>query len=143
MLWSLVVRQEPESLETAQMLTVNGDFALVPYVRHQLILLFQAANENGRTAVDKALRQSEMQGIRQPVLELTGQAAPVVLVFHPALALDYVCPCPHKGKPPGKSINVPGSLVENRDPGRKPVFGNPGRRSKVTKNVKDERHMFM
>ena len=96
----------PDELALDQDLTIRLDRG------KQLIAGAQAAHQDGRPAVDEALGEPRVQGIRQRVLDRPGPPLPVIAVGQPVAPVRDVGPGPDEGDARHQGVDVAVAAVE-------------------------------
>ena len=119
---------ETEPLKTADELACNRHFALVIHLGHEGLLLLQPPQQHGRAPVNKSLRQSAMQRIRQSVFYSARLGAPMAFVISPALALRNIGPGADIGQPFRDGINVAARFIYPREGLFQPIRRDSGLR---------------
>src|SRR3546814_3493089 len=79
------------------------------------ILVLQPARQGGGAAVDEALGEAVVQGVRQPVLDAAGTLLAVQRIVDPVAAVGDVGPGPDVGDAGGQGIDVTVGAVEAPD----------------------------
>ena len=118
-----LVLPEPEPVDPAQNLTLDGYLTAFCHLGHKALLLLQPAQKHTGAPVDKSLGQRAMQRIRQAVFYGTGGAAPMAFVLDPAGALRHVGPCADICQPLGQRVYVALRPVDPPHLPRQPVVG--------------------
>src|SRR6516162_5857662 len=83
---------EMQSVEPAYVGSLHPDLPPVRHPGQRLASQYTLANQQGRPAIDKALRNAVMQCIREPILDAAGPLLPRCRVIDPVTAMGDVRP---------------------------------------------------
>src|SRR5690606_17854202 len=117
------IGHEYKSLEMAGIFAFDQNLAIAVYSRHKILILAQTFHQDAGAPIDKALRQSLVERVRQPILYITRALLPMRWIVKPIGPVGHIGPGPHMGKAGGERINVPVGAVKLANLARKPVIG--------------------
>ncbi len=86
------VGNKAEALETAHIVALHHHLTFCRNLRHQIIIEVQALHQHAGASVNKPLGQRLVQGVRQPVFNLSGARLPMGSVGKPVRPVRHKSP---------------------------------------------------
>ena len=113
--FGLWVGREPETVQPTDMLAFDEHVTRRRDFRFEHRVLSQSTHQHAGAPVHETLRQTLVQGIRQPVLYLTRDALPMLWIGQPVRTVGYEVPGAHLRDARGQRVDVAIGAVERAE----------------------------
>ena len=117
------VGNEAKALDSPEMLALDCDLAGCGDRCRHFTLIAQSSYKQGRTSIDKPLRQTLVQGVGKSVLDGARTLLPVACALNPVGTVRNIGPRPDVGDTRHQCIDVTVEMFQPLHVAVDPVFG--------------------